>query len=65
MLFCHPDLEDPTLERFGGPANVLLCVGLTESEFDRCRQHGTAVMTRALREAGVFPFTDHRRMSIV
>lgn len=46
-------------------AGILLCIGITESELAKCRANGSNEVLAALKEAGVFPFTDPQRESVV
>jgi hypothetical protein len=49
----------------GRSAGLLLCLGITADELTACRQGRTADVESALKSAGVFPFTDQNRKSVV
>lgn len=49
----------------GRAAGVLLCLGITADELARCRAGGTADVLHALRQRGVYPYTDLNRASVV
>ena len=49
----------------GRRAGLLLCLGITADERAACRQGRKAEVESALRSAGVFPFTDHGRKSVL
>lgn len=49
----------------GRKAGLLLCLGITEEELDACRRGRTAEIEAALRSAGVFPFTELNRNSVL
>jgi hypothetical protein len=42
----------------------LLCVGITASELNACRNGRRLLVERALKESGVYPFTDLTRQSV-
>lgn len=46
-------------------AGLLLCIGITESELAQCQTNGPDAVLAALKENGVFPFTDTQRKSVV
>ena len=46
-------------------AGILLCIGITDSELAHCRTNGSDAVLAALKENGVFPFTDTQRKSLV
>ena len=46
-------------------AGVLLCIGITAGELAACRNGGARRVEKALRAAGVYPFTDLRRPSVI
>ena len=51
---------------FGGKTyGLLLCLGITQSELNRCRKEGSHVVVKALKDAGVFPWTDPKRASVI
>ena len=47
----------------GKRCGVLLCLGITAEELQRCFEHGTTVVLEQLRGDGVYPFTDLDRES--
>jgi len=49
----------------GRRAGLLLCLGITADELAACRQGRKAEVESALRSAGVFPYTDHDRESVL
>lgn len=46
-------------------AGLLLCVGITETELEACRDGNREEVEAALQNAGVFPFTDLYRASVI
>jgi len=46
-------------------AGILLCIGITKSEFAECQKNGPSSMIAKLKESGVFPFTDPERDSVI
>ena len=61
LLFCD-------LARFDfrdAPAGVLLCIGITREELDACHADRGDEVLAALKAAGVFPYTDLRRPSVM
>ena len=70
LLFTIPELgfDAAGTKRFdvlGRSATMLLCLGITPDEFSACKVHNSRVVQRALREHGVFPFTDVHRESVL
>jgi hypothetical protein len=49
----------------GKPAGLLLCLGITAKELKACRADGSEAVVQRLRDAGVYPFTDLYRESVV
>lgn len=49
----------------GRQAGLLLCVGITEDELKACRKGRRAEVEAALKSAGVYPFTDLFRKSVL
>lgn len=64
LLFMRPDPPADTLRIMNTPANLVLCLGITESEFAACKTFGTGVMGRMFREKNVFPYTHMNRESV-
>lgn len=64
LLFQRPNPPGDGITIFGSPASLLLCVGITQSEFDACKNFGTGVMGRMLRENNIFPYTVLDRDSV-
>jgi hypothetical protein len=48
----------------GHNSGLLLCVGITASELNACRNGRRLLVERALKESGVYPFTDLTRQSV-
>ena len=46
-------------------AGILLCIGITDSELAHCRTNGQDAVLAALKENGVYPFTDTQRESAI
>ncbi len=46
-------------------AGILLCIGITDSELAQCQSGGADAVLAALKENGIFPFTDPHRKSVV
>jgi hypothetical protein len=49
----------------GSQAGLLLCVGITKDELKACQQGRRPAVEAALKSAGVFPFTDLYRKSVL
>jgi hypothetical protein len=64
LLFARAEAPADSFVVMGTPANLILCIGITAEEFDACKNFGSGVMLRMLKESGVYPFTDLRRESI-
>jgi hypothetical protein len=64
LLFARPDPPADSFIVMGAPSNLILCIGITADEFDACKNFGSGVMLRMLKEHGVYPFTDFTRESI-
>ena len=47
-----------------GRFELLHCVGITESERNFAKAHGTKVLVQKLRESGAFPITNAKRKSL-
>lgn len=46
-------------------AGILLCIGITDSELKKCRAEGPDAVLAALKEHGVYPYTDTKRDSLI
>lgn len=46
-------------------AGLLLCLGITADELDYCHAGHRPAVEKALRKAGVYPFTDLKRKSVL
>ncbi len=64
LLFTAPGLPADGLEVAGARGRLLLCIGLAPSEVESCRKVGPALVVQALRDFGVFPFTDLKRRGV-
>jgi hypothetical protein len=61
LLFCaYADFEVK-----GRKSGVLLCIGITEDELAACLDGRRVEVEVALRAAGVFPFTEYPRRSVL
>jgi len=49
----------------GQDAGLLLCLGITADELDRCRNGGRDEVLTALKAAGVYPYTDLSRPTVL
>lgn len=49
----------------GRNAGLLLCLGITADELTECRKGRRDVVEKALKDAGVFPYTDLFRKSVL
>lgn len=54
-----------TISVQGKPASILLCVGITGEELQYLQANGYDALLQRLKDAGVFPFTDLSRRSVV
>jgi hypothetical protein len=57
LLFARPDPPADAFSVLGVPANLVLCIGITSSEFADCKNFGSGVMLRMIREKEIFPYT--------
>ena len=64
MLFAEPDLKSKTFEFGGHRFGLLLCMGITSTEFKAMERNGSAILIQALKRAGMFPFFDVDRASL-
>jgi Suppressor of fused protein (SUFU) len=64
LLFARADPPADSFDVSGAPANIILCIGITATEFAACKNFGSGVMLRMLREKEIYPFTDLQRDSI-
>jgi hypothetical protein len=65
FLFNEPDIERNSFSALGHGFGLLLCIGITAAELAECRAGRTEDVLRALKDGGVFPFTDLRRGDVV
>ena len=49
----------------GTKAGLLLCIGITADELESCRKGRRADVEQALKKAGVYPYTDLYRQSVL
>jgi hypothetical protein len=49
----------------GKKAGLLLCIGITADELEACRKGRRAEVEQALKKAGVYPYTDLYRESVL
>ena len=61
FLFC----EYGRFKVLGRDAGLLLCLGITEDELSACRAGNRSHVESAIKDAGVFPFTDLFRPSVL
>jgi len=54
-----------SFKMFGETYDIRLCIGITEDELRFTFQEGTGPLLAALKQAGVYPFTDLDRRSVV
>ncbi len=64
LLFARPDQPADSFAVLGTPANLILCIGITAAEFSACKNFGSGVMLRMLKESEIYPFTDLQRESV-
>ncbi|WP_428937045.1 suppressor of fused domain protein [Fontivita pretiosa] len=64
LIFARPDPPADSFTVLGTPANLILGIGITLAEFAACKNFGSGVMFRMLRENHVYPFTDLHRPSV-
>jgi len=65
MLACEPDVEEPEFLLFGKVRRLRLLIGVTRAELEACRERGARAVVSKLKDAGVFPYTDCERASVV
>jgi hypothetical protein len=64
LLFTLPDINPTSFEVLGKRASLVLCIGITATEFALCKTNNSAMVVRMLRDQGIFPYTDLRRASV-
>jgi hypothetical protein len=64
LLFARPDPPADSFSVLGTPAGIILCIGITADEFAACKNFGSGVMLRMLKDNDVYPFTDMKRESV-
>ncbi len=64
LLFARPEVPTTSFDVLGKPAGLVLCLGITGAEFAACKTHSSAVVLRALKDQGIYPYTDLRRDSV-
>jgi hypothetical protein len=64
LLFARPDPPADSFSVLGLPANLILCVGITADEFAACKNFGSGVMLRMLKDNQIYPFTVPDRASV-
>jgi hypothetical protein len=65
FLFCRPDPPADHFKVLGVPANLILCLGITAAEFTACKNFGSGVVLRMLRDNNQLPYTDLQRPSVM
>ena len=65
LLFAEPDIPINRFSARGRRFGVLLCLGITRSEFDYRWSHGHEALLDLLRRHSVFPYTDLRRPPVI
>jgi hypothetical protein len=65
LLFAEPDVPRKEFHVLGKRSALLLCLGITGAELQACFAGHATHVVRSLRTAGIFPFTDLRRSSVV
>lgn len=61
LLFTAPQVKENSYRVFGQRFGLLLCLGITASELQACRDGRTLEVLRRLQEGEVFPYTDLAR----
>jgi len=61
LLFC----DYARFKIQGKDAGLLLCLGITADELDACHSGKKPKVLAALKKAGVYPYTDLFRQSVV
>jgi hypothetical protein len=64
LLFARPDPPADSFTVLGSPANLILCIGITSAEFSACKNFGSGVMLRMLKDNQIYPFTVLDRASV-
>jgi hypothetical protein len=64
ILFAEPDLKGKRFQFAGKQFGLLLCVGVTTRELKVAQRDGSAILLRALKRKGVFPYFDVSRSSL-
>jgi hypothetical protein len=64
LLFAEPDLQGKKFQFAGKQFGLLLCVGVTAKELKAARKDGSAILLRALKRKGIFPYFDATRSSL-
>jgi hypothetical protein len=64
LLVARADPPADAFELLGIPAGLMLCIGITEDEFAACKNFGSGVVLRMLKERDIYPITDLKRESV-
>jgi hypothetical protein len=65
FLFTQPQLVSNELHVLGQRCGLLLCLGITTPELQACFEGRSSELLAALKSAGVFPYSDLRRKSVL
>ncbi len=65
FLFAEPPVSENAFALAGRHCGLLLCIGITSDELSLCHQGEGSSVLEALTAAGVFPFTDLTRKSVL
>lgn len=64
LLIVPPDLQATRFELDSGTVDLLLCVGITDTEHQYALDHGSDLLLERLKAAGAWPATDPGRASV-
>lgn len=65
LLFQRADTNPSTFQAVGKQSGILLAIGLTADELKMCATGKSRAVVQRLRDAGVYPYTDPQRGSVL
>jgi hypothetical protein len=65
MIFTHPGNKPLHFKFLGKKYGLLLCIGVTVDELRFAQEEGSHKLLPKLKKAGVFPYTDFTRKSVL
>jgi Suppressor of fused protein (SUFU) len=64
VIFARPEPPADSFSVLGAPANLVLCIGITATEFAASKNFGSGVILRMLKDRSIYPLTMMQRESM-